>query len=254
MPRIISNIVGGNLGSDIILDYYLCGVIPRWVSSNTINISTGSLIDGTNQYYINVPEYITLNLNTTGVNGLDVGVPTPDTWYYIWVAQNLVNKEVSAFISLSYQSPTIPEEYVYKRRLPFALRTNSNTQILKFHILNWGLIPTINWDIDDSTVFLGNAPSTFTNVSLQDFLPPPSTKGIIFFSINEVSNKILQILHPEDSSTHSLPSFGSPTQHIISVSTDAQQQISIRGVSSTLLPISNLNCAISVQGFVINQV
>jgi hypothetical protein len=58
---------------------------------------------------------VMLDLSTGGANGLDTGVITRDTWYYIWLIYN--NTTVASLASLSSDAPTMPSGYTYRKLL-----------------------------------------------------------------------------------------------------------------------------------------
>jgi hypothetical protein len=68
--------------------------------------------DKFNSYRINAID-LTLDITSTGINGLDAGTENPDTWYYIWVIAKS-NGTVSGLLSSSSSSPTLPSGYIYK--------------------------------------------------------------------------------------------------------------------------------------------
>lgn len=56
----------------------------------------------------------TIDITASGVLGLDTGAEAPSTWYYLWVIAK-ADGTVSALLSASATSPTLPAGYVYKR-------------------------------------------------------------------------------------------------------------------------------------------
>lgn len=54
----------------------------------------------------------TLNITTSGVNGLDTGSVAASTWYYVWAISDGTN--FKGLYSLSATSPTLPGGYTYE--------------------------------------------------------------------------------------------------------------------------------------------
>lgn len=56
---------------------------------------------------------LTLDITSSGINGLDAGTEQPDSWYYIWVIAKS-NGTVSGLLSSSSNNPILPSGYIYK--------------------------------------------------------------------------------------------------------------------------------------------
>jgi hypothetical protein len=72
---------------------------------------------------------VTLNFSTTGVNGLDTGVQTASTTYFLYLIGN--GTLINSLVSLSSTAPTMPGGYTYKCRVG-SIRTNVSTQLYSF--------------------------------------------------------------------------------------------------------------------------
>jgi len=72
---------------------------------------------------------VTLNFSTTGVNGLDTGVQTASTTYYLYLIGN--GTLINSLVSLSSTAPSMPGGYTYKCRVG-SVRSNASTQLYKF--------------------------------------------------------------------------------------------------------------------------
>jgi len=60
-----------------------------------------------------IPSTITVDITNSGLNGLDTGSVSNDTWYYLYVISNYTT--VAGLFSLSASNPTMPSGYVKKR-------------------------------------------------------------------------------------------------------------------------------------------
>jgi hypothetical protein len=68
--------------------------------------------DKFNSYRINAID-LTLDITSTGINGLDAGTEQPDTWYYIWIIAKS-DGNFAGLLSSSSSNPALPSGYVYK--------------------------------------------------------------------------------------------------------------------------------------------
>lgn len=98
-----------------------------------IDIAAGSARDSTDALNI-VNVAGTLNLATTGANGLDAGSLANNTWYYTFAITTAAG--VTAFLaSLSPTAPTLPGTYTKFRRIG-AFLTNGSAAVLPFVHIN----------------------------------------------------------------------------------------------------------------------
>lgn len=126
---------------------------------------------------------ISVNGATVGINGLDSGTLTANTWYYLYGIYNSTTNTVAGILSLNATAPTLSSGYTYyayagtvrvgataTRLLPLKRRGNET-----FYI------PTPATDIPSDFSFVLNAgtATTFTALSLQAFFPPTATAGIM---------------------------------------------------------------------------
>lgn len=70
----------------------------------------------------------TINLSTTGLNGLDTGSVSASTWYYLYIITNNVTSGCLA--STSSTSPTMPAGYTYKLRVG-AMSTDGSNNLFR---------------------------------------------------------------------------------------------------------------------------
>lgn len=81
----------------------------------TITADAIALSDGTNQRVFTAWNN-TVVVTTAGAGGLDTGAEANSTWYHIWaIAKEDGTKSV--IMSVSATAPTMPADYVYKRRI-----------------------------------------------------------------------------------------------------------------------------------------
>lgn len=74
---------------------------------------------------------LTLDITTSGKNGLDTGAEASDTWYYIYLILNPTTEEVAGLLSASATSPTLPSGFT-KKRLVGAVRNDGSGDFRQF--------------------------------------------------------------------------------------------------------------------------
>jgi len=150
------------------------------VGTNAVAVITADSIcvkDSTaHQKVLNSVSIASLNLATNGVNGLDTGSMTANTWYATYIIYNPTTSTVAGLASLSYTAPTLPSGYTYSAFIGSVRVGTTNTRI--WPMLRLGartfLTPTAATDIpNDFLLVLASGTSTSTTaVSLQNFAPP----------------------------------------------------------------------------------
>jgi len=96
---------------------YLSGLNTHVTDISIAKIDPGYCRNDTNDGDIEVTEQITIDITSTGANGLDTGSEQTSTWYYIWLIYNPTTETVAGLFSLSSTNPTLPEGYTKKRRV-----------------------------------------------------------------------------------------------------------------------------------------
>jgi hypothetical protein len=71
----------------------------------------------------------TINLSTTGANGLDTGSMASSTWYYLWAIAK-ADGTTDCLASTSNTNPTMPSGYTFKKYLG-AMYSNGSTQLVR---------------------------------------------------------------------------------------------------------------------------
>jgi len=141
----------------------------------------------------------TVDISTSGANGLDTGSEAADTWYYLYVIQKSSDLTTNALISATNESSsgtiTQPTGYDRKRQLPIAVRNNSSSNFLEFYVdSGWPQRPEIWYqeDIGDGLIVLDNnvlnsgSATSNTDVDCSSLIPPISETGI--FKLLTISN------------------------------------------------------------------
>ena len=113
----------------------------------------------------------TLDITTSGLLGLDTGSEAVSTWYYLWAIAK-ADGTVSAILSTSSTSPTMPIGYTLKR-LVSAVRNNSSGNFVSFEQKNENVTYTSNQTLYSTT---STTLDSGTNRDISAILPSVSTK------------------------------------------------------------------------------
>lgn len=161
---------------------YIHGLNLSYISGTEVSISTGACIADTVDDQIINTSTITIDLNTSGVNGVDTGSVSSNNWYYVWVIKNPTNGLVRGLFSLSDTSPTMPSGYT-KKRLLGAVRYRVST-IKQFYQQTTGSSREFMWD-DRSNILTGGQPSNgvWTDANISDLVPITSRSRWAFLNI-----------------------------------------------------------------------
>lgn len=88
-----------------------------------------TLINASNTPKLTRPVSTTIDTGVSGAGGLDTGSVANDTWYSVWVIMKN-DGTVSAMLSTSATSPTMPSGYTFKVRVGW-VRTNGSAQLYR---------------------------------------------------------------------------------------------------------------------------
>lgn len=146
-----------------------------WFNAVLVNSTGGVQVSRVN----NSPGYElrTLDRSTSGVNGLDTGTATSNTWYYVWLIGDGTN--VNGLYSLSRTNPTLPSGYTYKA-ICGAIRINATSNLVSaFQVGDLYMYNTQQQFVSDTT---NNGAGTQTvdldlHGSAGDFLVPPDNSA-----------------------------------------------------------------------------
>jgi hypothetical protein len=121
------------------------------------------------------------------------GGEAPNTWYYVYAITNFVTPgyllSTRDVAGAGDTLVDLPASYVQFRQLPFAIRSNSATNILPFIVENWPHRPFIRWDLGFNSVNLASAEvqvlnagtaTSFTDVDVSKIRPTISDDIVIW--------------------------------------------------------------------------
>ena len=169
------------------------GAVVTWVSVTSIKVGTSgkttSLRDKDDTFDISFSGELTAIITVAGKGGLDTGAEAANTWYFLHVIgdSNGVNAP-DVVLSLSATAPTLPAGYDKSRRVG-PTRNNASSNLLKFNQRGAGRNRRYVYDETRATVqvLTSGSATTFTTISLANFVPPTSEWSILSCSVEQSS-------------------------------------------------------------------
>ncbi|HDX9050095.1 TPA: hypothetical protein ROW14_002444 [Yersinia enterocolitica] len=120
---------------------------------------------------------LALNLNNSGVNGLDTGVVSSSEWYSVWVISNGIT--VAALGSLSQNAPTLPPSYTFAGRIGW-IRTDATANKYPLSMIQMGRTAqykvSTGSNVASPPIMASGVASTPVAVSTSNFVPPTAAK------------------------------------------------------------------------------
>lgn len=114
---------------------YISGALPVYASASTFTVAYFSVRNSGDNGNIEKTTSTTVNIATSGLNGLDTGAEANNTWYYLYAITNGVTPGLilSATNEAVSGSITLPGGYTRKRQLPFAVRNDASGNFIPFY-------------------------------------------------------------------------------------------------------------------------
>lgn len=154
---------------------YITGLIPRSnqpTDTSEVIITPGCCADEDNTVLMSLATQIIIDIDASGVNGLDTGSKANSTWYYVF----LIAKDdgtTRGLFSLTL-TPTMPSGYT-KRRWVGNVKTDSSGDITDYRIYGDGGELYYIWSQDRSVspfrVKSGGSSTSFADISLSGVIP-----------------------------------------------------------------------------------
>jgi hypothetical protein len=114
-----------------------------------------------------MPSDYIVDITASGLGGLDTGLEASNTWYYVWIIQDVSDGSVGAIFSVSSTSPTMPSGYT-KKRLSGAIRNLSSGDFPGYQEQNNRRVYTSAQAISTGS---GTAPGSW-NADISAIVPP----------------------------------------------------------------------------------
>lgn len=146
---------------------------------------------------------VSINVSSSGANGLDTGSVANSTWYYLYVIYNPSTGTVAGLASTSATSPTLPSGYTAYSR--FGANVTDGSALLKRIIqkgkrVQYAFTSGTNTTVASLSLYSGSSGNvvtpTWTTVSVSSVVPP--TASTIIGNIGSNSGAIV-ILAPNNS-------------------------------------------------------
>jgi hypothetical protein len=167
---------------------------PPYVANDNIIVTSGGLqaYDKSSGEFMIAPDDIPdVDIRDSGVNGLDTGSASINTWYYMWLIKNPSNGLVRCMLSLSNTSPTMPAGYLHKALVCPILR---RTRLIhgRFSQFGSGSIVWHNNEAYSSQLFIDPGPvmvardlqnTSWTDLDISAFVPPESRMADVYLRL-----------------------------------------------------------------------
>jgi hypothetical protein len=155
--------------------------------SSVVTADSVLLSNAAGQYYSLRSVSGTASIAASGLNGLDTGTSTANTWYYVFVIFNQTTLAQGTLLSVSATAPTLPSGYTFFARVG-VVRTDSSAnkyllqtlqlgrqvQYVVLAASNTAAMPTL------SSGAVGNVSTpTWASVSTSGFNPPTASKILL---------------------------------------------------------------------------
>lgn len=168
---------------------YVNGLAVFQAGVGLLGINAGAARDSTNTNDIIVPSQLNFLISQVGVNGLDTGVITVNTWYAVYViGDSTGNSAPAGQFSLSTLGPQLPKGYDIFRRVGW-FRTDPSTATFIARSFPYGEGLIRDYYIETPTTFLtaGNA-TVPTIISATTNSAAPSLSNEILVDIAFTAN------------------------------------------------------------------
>lgn len=165
---------------------YIANLWVEWDSASEISVKSGlECVDSTGAYYITLSSDQTVDISASGANGLDTGSEASNTWYNLYVVSKSSDTTDTKFVfstSTTYAGITDPAGYDIGRRLPFVVRNNPSSNLLRFKLLSSVNNQTEFYWIDSETgssiyeIVSGGTSTSFSSITNSASIPPEAVE------------------------------------------------------------------------------
>lgn len=138
-----------------------------------LDVATGTIMDSTGVYQIELDTAVTINAATTGRNALDTGTLAASKVYTVFVIGDPIDANVtSCLLSLSATAPLLPFGYSVFAKIGYIV-TDSAVHFLKgYWTAGNSARRTFVYDAPIATAVTAGNATSFTAVALTAFVPP----------------------------------------------------------------------------------
>jgi len=162
-----------------------------FVSASSVSIGNGEARDFDDDFnIINTGGIVTVDITSSGVNGLDVGVEAPNTWYAIFAIADQDNiLAFAGLLSISTTAPTLPAGYESFRQTGW-VRNDVTSTFLEFQQI--GKFNDVEYRYEEEasalTLLSSGSATTFSTFNLGSLISPTCEKVKINFQFNNAGD------------------------------------------------------------------
>lgn len=166
------------------------------IDATQVTLTNGSLIYAANNVNL------TVNIATSGANGLDTGAEAASTPYYTYVIYNPATVTVAGLLSASATSPTLPSGYTYYRRVG-AVLNNSSSNLYRTRQVGPDAQYIIGTNPTGMRAMISGVQSRWTAVAVSSspsyYIPPTASAITVVLSSNATSSGEYSVAAPNNS-------------------------------------------------------
>lgn len=165
----------------------------NYSTPSTLTCAYFSVADSAGTQVLRKTTSTTLDITTSGANGLDTGSKTASIFYYLYAISNANGSSPNLILSATNEkvsgSITLPSGYTLKRQLPFVCRTDSSADLLPWDMGPDGLIMYRN-AIEGApyTVLSAGTATAMTTVVCSSIIPALSQRGYFWIKARRASD------------------------------------------------------------------
>jgi hypothetical protein len=151
---------------------------------------------------------LTVDITTSGANGLDTGSELSWVWYYIYLIYNPTTSTYASLLSESSTSPSLPSGYTKHRRLGSVINNGSSNFRnfrCQYRLSRDRVFMYNDEDEDDVQLLSGGTATSWTDIYAGASVPPTSLLGLFLFRFYSKNYDWKCLVRPGDSSQDSPP-------------------------------------------------
>ena len=163
-----------------------------------IDIATGSIMDSTGIYQIDVDSVLSPDITADGLNGLDTGTVAASTVYAVHlVADPVTQQAVGAMFSLSATAPLMPFGYSAFALIGYVVTDGTSDILLGYWTAGNDGHRKFVYDAPIATALTAGAATSYTAVTLTNFVPAvQNTPVSIAFDMTPAAASRIMSLQP----------------------------------------------------------
>lgn len=174
----------------------IAGLLPGPLNGSVLRITSGEVYDATGAFSVENPGNYDIDINASGVGGLDAGSPVNGEDYFVYVLKNATAAEFGAVLSASiiYGGVIVPSGWSMVRKLRYGFVYDSR----------WGGIPAMHvsawpWPIIRLTdaeysglwmpLYNTASKNVWTSVNLQPWIPDNARMAFVGAEVRYASGQ-----------------------------------------------------------------